>query len=98
MTSVRDIQQKAATDPAFRKALLADPCGILLAEGIDLPAHAKVTVVEADADSRVLIIPPPVDHELDEEQLAQLSGGSEAQYTEMWPQDVSTVPGYQGGA
>lgn len=52
------IAQRAATDPAFRRQLLAAPRAMLLAElGIALPKTVEVQVLEETADRRYLVLP-----------------------------------------
>lgn len=73
-----ELQMKAATDPAFRAAVQADPRAALAAEGLELPADVTVRVVESTPEELVVAIPPavPQDVELSEEGLAGVSGGT----------------------
>lgn len=46
------------TDPVARAAFVADPASHLIEAGIALPAWLTVTVVESDAPSLTLSLPP----------------------------------------
>ena len=75
--TLADIQVKAARDAGFRAALLRNPYATLAAEGVEVPAHVMVTVVEATPDHLVLVLPPPDDDgELGEDALAGATGGT----------------------
>ncbi|HOW27329.1 MAG TPA: NHLP leader peptide family RiPP precursor [Elusimicrobiota bacterium] len=71
------IIKKALTDPAFKKALLADANAAIEKElGAKLPAGIKVKVVEDSANTVHLVLPAvPGKGELSEAELGQVSGG-----------------------
>ena len=73
--TVEAIQRRAATDAAFRGALLADPRATLGSMGFSVPDGVEVTVIEATKTWFPLVIPPPTERELTEEQLRRVSGG-----------------------
>lgn len=72
-----ELQLKAATDHDFRVALLNDPAGTLAAEGMELPEHINVRVLESTPEEIVLAIPPllPDGTEIDEDALAETAAG-----------------------
>ncbi|MTD16847.1 NHLP leader peptide family natural product precursor [Nakamurella sp. YIM 132087] len=74
-----EVQVRAATDPAFRAALLSDPHATLREAGIEVPDSVAVRIEESTAEEFVLTLPPAIDVsadvELDEDQLAGTSGG-----------------------
>ena len=68
----------AATDPEFRKALLADPNAAIakLAEE-DVPAGVKIKIVEEDpAYSATFLLPPLTSSEVSVNDLDKVAGGS----------------------
>lgn len=74
---------KALTDAAYRAALLEDPRAVVEREfGVALPAGFTLEVVEAKADSHVIVLPyaPAVgaDGELSDADLEAVAGGSKA--------------------
>lgn len=50
------VVSKAAGDPAFRAQLLANPSATLQSAGVEIPAGAKVKVVEDTQSARYLIV------------------------------------------
>ncbi len=74
--TVEAIQGRAATDEAFRRALLADPRATLASMGFSVPDGVEVTVIEATTTWFPLVIPPPNERELTEEQLGRVSAGA----------------------
>lgn len=66
---------KAWSDAEFKDQLLKKPVEILRAEGIDVPAGIKVTVVENTEKQHYLLIPPKPE-ELSDEQLDVAAGGA----------------------
>ncbi len=72
------IIKKALTDPAFKKALLADSSAAIEKElGAKLPAGIKVKVVEDTASVVHLVLPAvPGKGELSDMALGKVSGGA----------------------
>ena len=86
MADIKDASQakeriikKALTDPAFRKALLADANSAIEKElGAKLPAGVKVKVVEDSASQVHLVLhaaPGAIKRELSDADLERVSGG-----------------------
>jgi hypothetical protein len=48
---------KAWTDGTFKQSLIADPAGVLKENGIEMPAHVTVKVVEDSGKTVHLILP-----------------------------------------
>jgi len=72
------VTERAATDPAFRRALLADPARALRETlGITLPAGYRVRFVErpADLDALIVLPDPREADELTDDELEQAAGG-----------------------
>ena len=68
------VSVKAAQEPAFRKALVADPLGTVEAEiGIKMPSGLRLIVHQEANDELHLVLPAPL--ELTPQQLQQVSGG-----------------------
>lgn len=65
---------RAMSDDAFRAALTADPVAVLRAEGLDIPADAKINVLQATANETFLVLPDPAS--VNDELLAASAGGS----------------------
>ena len=73
------ILARAATDPAFRQQLLANPRPTLeQALGITLPQSLEVMVIEEAPEGVCLVLPmlAPASEELSDEQLAAVAGGA----------------------
>jgi hypothetical protein len=71
------IIKKALTDPAFRKALLADANSALEKElGAKLPAGLKVKVLEDSASQVHLVLPAARTGALSDAELDQVRGGT----------------------
>ncbi|TWB15223.1 putative ribosomally synthesized peptide [Nitrospirillum amazonense] len=65
---------KAWADEDFKVRLLADPAAVLAAEGVDVPAGIRLSVVENTEASYTLVLPArPTD--LSDEELDGASGG-----------------------
>jgi hypothetical protein len=75
MATLQDIQVKAATDHEFRGRLLADPRQALAGEGVETPDQVDIAAVEATAERWVIVVPPALERELDEADLAKIAGG-----------------------
>lgn len=72
----RRIIEKFGSDPAFRAAAEEDATDIFKAEGIVFPAGLQVKV-RADTPSVMhFVLPPDPNHELADERLEAVSGGS----------------------
>ena len=73
------IRDFASRDPEYRKALLADPKGILGQQmGQELPANMQVKALEETADTIYLTLPyvaPGAGAELSDTDLEQVAGG-----------------------
>lgn len=69
--------RKAQQDAAFRAELLANPRAAIKKQlGIDLPADLTITVVQEDARSLFLVLPPESGSgELSDQELASVAGG-----------------------
>ncbi|MBM9466146.1 NHLP leader peptide family RiPP precursor [Nakamurella leprariae] len=78
VATLEDLNLRAATDPEFRAALLADPRRVLAELGLELPAEVSVRVVESTVTDLRIALPPalPDDVELSEDALADASGGT----------------------
>jgi hypothetical protein len=72
----KQLAAQARSDPALKAKLLADPTGVLKANGVTVPAGITVKVVE-NTDTLVHLVlpvkPPPA--ELSEEELRQVAAG-----------------------
>ena len=81
MTTTNDprarIAHKAATDAAFRQALISNPKATLSKElGVPVPDGIKVHVVEDSADTVHLVLPPRQgSRQLSESELQAVAGG-----------------------
>ena len=69
------IVARSWSDAAFKAKLLSDPHNGLAEYGIAVPAGTTVTVVEDTQDIRHLVLPPPPEGELSEEDLNEIAGG-----------------------
>lgn len=67
---------KAHRDPEFRKELLSNPKSKMEElMGSSLPSNVSINVLQDTDDKVHIVIPPPADDELSEEQLEAVSGG-----------------------
>jgi Nitrile hydratase, alpha chain len=71
------VLRQAATDPAFRRRLIADAPGTLKASGIDVPAGIEIKVVEDTGSVVHLVLPTSAaaDDELSDIELDWAAGG-----------------------
>lgn len=78
MTSTETIEMRAATDPEFRAALVADPKAVLASLGIVFREGVEVSVEESTPTELVLCLPPAIetDVELSEDAMAGVAGGT----------------------
>jgi len=60
------IVAKAWADEDYKKRLLADPAGVLRAEGMNLPEGLDVRVVEATENQAWYVLPPQTAGEIAE--------------------------------
>ena len=71
-----DLMRKAATDEAFREALLANPKAALEGHlGMRLPDGLTLKVVENTPQDLTLVLPPETTGELSDDQLDGVAGG-----------------------
>jgi hypothetical protein len=74
------LNERAAKDAAFRRALAEDPKGTLRRElAVTVPEGIRLTVLEETAGNRYLVLPPrPLggDRELSDEDLDGVAGGT----------------------
>ncbi|WP_371998732.1 NHLP leader peptide family RiPP precursor (plasmid) [Tistrella mobilis] len=72
----RKIVAKAAEDPAFRAALVADPrAAVASLLGIEIPSAVSVTVVE-DSPTHLHIVLPAENDQLSDADLEAVAGGA----------------------
>jgi hypothetical protein len=80
ISKVKDeVALQAVQDEDFRAALLKDPTAALCTEyGLEPSffSELKLRVVEEKANELVLVVPPPADDELTDEQLETVAGGA----------------------
>lgn len=69
------IVAKAWNDPEFKRRLIKDPKKVLQEEGIDVPDHVEIRVVENTDTVFYLTIPPKPSDEISDDQLDSVSGG-----------------------
>jgi hypothetical protein len=65
---------KTWTDEAFKARLLADPAGVLMAEGLSIPAGVSVKVVE-NTDTVFNLVLPPKPTDLSDTDMDAISAG-----------------------
>lgn len=78
-----NLVQKAQSDPEFRARLLADPAGVIADElktinqGMTLPPHVKLSVVEEGPDQLYIVLPPApaAAGSLSDAELGAIAGG-----------------------
>jgi hypothetical protein len=77
LNKMQAVVANAATDPAFRARLLADPAAALAELGLAPRAGVSIKVVECTEDTLYLTLPPAgwMTGRLDERALDQVSGG-----------------------
>ncbi len=69
---------QAWQDPSFVAKLNADPHSVLSTFGLDVPASAKLDVIESQPNDFYIVLPPQPAEGLTEEHLAAIAGGSSA--------------------
>ncbi|HOW27326.1 MAG TPA: NHLP leader peptide family RiPP precursor [Elusimicrobiota bacterium] len=81
------IIKKALTDPAFKKALIANPNAAIEKElGMKIPAGLTVKVVEDAPNTVHLVLPAvPAKGELGDADLEKVSGGTGGCGVSQWP-------------
>ncbi len=72
---LQDIVKRCWEDAAFRERLATDPAATLRAEGVEVPEGVTVRVVVESETERALVIPPPPDTRLADEELSGIHGG-----------------------
>jgi hypothetical protein len=75
---IQTVYSKAASDPVFRKLCVSNPnAAIKQALGLEVPAWAKVKMVDAEGANFTFILPepPPASGELKDEDLEHVAGG-----------------------
>ena len=76
-TSLQKLIAKCWADEDFKNKLLADPAGILVAEGVTIPPGLEVRIVENTPGLRYLVLPQkPDSSELSDIQLDQIAAGT----------------------
>jgi len=66
---------RAATDEAFRAALLSDATGTLRSLGVEIPEGVAIKAVEDTDTVFHLIVPPKISEEMSDEELGAVNGG-----------------------
>ena len=66
---------RAWSDDAFKAKLKSNPRAALTEYGVELPAGLKVEVVENTGDRLHLVLPPPPEGDLSEQDLEKIAGG-----------------------
>jgi nitrile hydratase alpha subunit len=72
--------RKCWKDPAFQKAIVSDPRGVIEKQlGQKLPPNLKIVIYEEDANTLHFSLPPAPANlsELSEDELERVSGGTE---------------------
>ena len=59
MNPLQHVIARCWQDEAFKERLLADPAGVLAAEGVEVPEGVTVRVVVESKTERALVIPLP---------------------------------------
>ncbi len=70
------IVAKAWEDEAFKAVLLSDPMKVFKENGVEVPEGVEIRMVENNADTMHLILPPEPSDELKDEDLEGAVGGS----------------------
>jgi hypothetical protein len=79
----RQVAERAAHDPEFRRALIADPSGALKRElGVEVPESVTFTVLEESPTQVYLVLPQGVEsgYRLSDEDLEKAAGGDPTYY------------------
>lgn len=77
------LNAKAWKDPKFKKKLLKDPHAAIEEMGFDIPPQVKIRIVEEDADTVIFVLhPAPRNQPMAEEELQQIAGGQDYNYTD----------------
>ena len=75
---LQDVIERAGSDPAFRSRLLADPAAAIRhAFGVILPHDYRIRFIDQPAELDALVVLPPADGRLDEDDLEQVAGGAD---------------------
>jgi hypothetical protein len=75
-TSLARVVERAWSDPAFKRQLMADPNKVLTAAGLTIPAGTKMQVLESTKTTGYFILPPaPSAGELSDAALEAVAGG-----------------------
>ena len=92
--------RKCWKDPAFQKAIVSDPRGVIEKQlGQKLPPNLKIVIHEEDANTLHFSLPPtPANlNELSDEELDRIAGGTDAVLTFMLTAIVVTAATSAGG-
>jgi hypothetical protein len=81
---VQRLQLRAAIDSDYRAAVLADPRAALAELGFEVPESISIDVQSSTATTFVLALPPVVDGELGDEELAEATGGAKGELEFHW--------------
>lgn len=82
---LREVIERASTDRDFRARLLADPAAAIRhAFGVILPHNYRIRFIERPRELDALIVLPPMNQELDEDDLEQVAGGLETDICGQW--------------
>jgi len=72
----KDVLKRAMTDPAYRKALKANPAKVLAETGVKVDKSTEYVVVEQTPQKVYLVLPPLAEKgELSDEMLEFVAGG-----------------------
>jgi hypothetical protein len=80
----RQVTERAARDPEFRRTLMADPRGTLQREfGIEMPENVQISVLEESPSQVYLVLPQHVEYggTLSDEELEKVAGADPSAYT-----------------
>lgn len=82
---LREVIDRASTDREFRARLLADPASAIRhAFGVILPHNYRIRFIERPRELDALVVLPPLEHELDEDDLEQVAGGADTDECGKW--------------
>jgi len=74
--SLARVVERAWSDPAFKRQLMADPNKVLAAAGLAIPSGMKMKVLESTDMTGYFILPPaPSGGELSDAALESVAGG-----------------------